>query len=283
MVSLRYYLGILCCALSLAANAQFSLEAENDIWAYGNNDRGFTHGSRVAYEYLDTTYFLSQGIYTPEDISDPTPPPNQRPYAGLLLIGGTKVNRIEDLYVARTFALGILGPDAQSEYSQKTIHEWLGCQEPMGWDNQLPNEFVVQTRGEVGRQFSPLKYVHLYPYVKADLGTVFVSGAGGGRIYLGSGKRLYDERMMVEAEEGWFFNLFAGAEIKGVAFNATIEGNAFTETDLGTEKESAVAEGAAGLEFGKDFYSFGYSLVLRTNEYKDQPNETHFGVVRIGF
>lgn len=283
MVSLRYYLGIFCCALALTARPQVSLIAENDIFAPANNDRGFTHGSYIGYELNGISYFLSQNIYTPEDISDPTPPANQRPYAGLLLIGGTKYNRIESVIVSRTFAMGVLGPNSMSEESQKTIHEWIGSQEPMGWDNQLPNEFVVQTRFEVGREFSPYKYLHLYPYVKTSLGSVVIDGGAGGRIYLGSGKQTVDERIVVENERGWYGNLFVGAEIKGVAFNATIEGNAFTETDLGVGKESAVAEGIAGLEFGKDYYSLGYSLVLRTNEYKDQPNTTHFGVVRIGF
>lgn len=283
MVSLRYYFGIFCCALSLTARPQVSLIAENDIFAPANNDRGFTHGSHIGYELNGVSYFLSQNIYTPEDISDPDPPDSQRPYAGLLLIGGTKYNRIESVIVSRTFAMGVLGPNSMAEDSQKIIHEQIGSQEPMGWDNQLPNEFVVQTRFEVGREFSPYKYLHFYPYIKTSLGTVVVDGGAGGRIYLGSGKQTVDERIVVENERGWYGNLFVGAEIKGVAFNATIEGNAFTETDLGVEKESAVAEAVAGAELGKDFYSLGYSLVLRTNEYENQPNATHFGVIRIGF
>lgn len=283
MVSLRYYLGILCCALTLAANAQVTLIAENDLFAYQNNDRGFSHGSHIGYDYLNYHFFVEQNLYTPEDISDPEPRPKERPYAGTLLFGVSDANKYGEFFVSRTLALGVLGPDSFSEESQKYVHENIGSQEPMGWDHQLPNEFVAQTRWEVGHQFSG-DWLHLYPYAKTNLGTLLVDAGAGTTLYLGSGKQLKHDRIMVEnAGRDWFGNLFVGIEGKAVGFNATLDGNAFHETDLEIEKEPLVVEGKAGIEAGCKTYILGYTMVLRTNEYKGQPNATHFGSVRIGF
>lgn len=283
MVPFRYHLGILCGALTLAANAQVTLIAENDIFSYDNNDRGFSHGSHIGYDYGGYNFFVEQSMYTPEDISDPNIRPNERPYAGVLLLGVSDTKKEGGFILSRTFAAGVLGPDAQCEFSQKYVHERIGSQEPMGWDHQLPNEVVAESRLELGTLISKGIF-HLYPYAKTNLGTLLVDAGVGATVYVGSGKQFINDRIMVEAERPkWFFNLLAGAEEKAVGFNATIDGNAFHETDLQIEREPLVAEFKAGLEAGYGTYLFGYTMIVRTNEYKDQPNATHFGSVRIGF
>lgn len=283
MVPFRYYLGILCSALTLAANAQVTLIAENDIFAYNNNDRGFSHGSHVGYDIAGYHFFLEQNMYTPEDISDPNLRPNERPYAGTLMLGISESKQSGEFILSRAFSAGVLGPDAQCEFSQKYVHEKIGSQEPMGWDHQLPNEIVAQSRLEAGTQFSGGIF-HLYPYVKTNLGTLLVDAGAGVTFYLGSGKQLLDDRIMVEGEgEAWFFNFLAGAEQRAIGFNATLDGNAFHETDLQIEKEPILTEYKVGLEGGHGPYLFGYTIIVRSDEYKGQPNETHFGSVRIGF
>lgn len=89
------------------------------------------------------TVRFGQEMYTPEDISDPDPPPGEQPYAGILFLD-TGVHAMGPRSVHNwTLRLGVVGPASGAEQVQRFIHEITNSPIPQGWDTQLSNEFLL--------------------------------------------------------------------------------------------------------------------------------------------
>ena len=83
---------------------------------------------------------LSHITMTPEDISNPDPQPGDVPWAGAL--GWAESWYAFDNQTLNAFQIyfGILGPYSMAETLQVQIHDWINADEPLGWDNQLATE-----------------------------------------------------------------------------------------------------------------------------------------------
>lgn len=83
---------------------------------------------------------LSQMTMTPEDISNPDPQPGDVPWAGSL--GWAESWYALDNRTLNAFQIyfGILGPYSFAEPFQVQIHDWINADKPLGWDNQLETE-----------------------------------------------------------------------------------------------------------------------------------------------
>jgi hypothetical protein len=94
------------------------------------------HGGRV----VKRANGLTQMTMTPEDISNPDPQPGDVPWAGSL--GWSESWYAFDNRSLNAFQiyLGILGPYSLADSFQVQIHDWINADEPLGWDNQLETE-----------------------------------------------------------------------------------------------------------------------------------------------
>lgn len=83
---------------------------------------------------------LSQITMTPEDISNPDPQPGDVPWAGSL--GWAESWYAFDNQTLNAFQIyfGILGPYSLAGTFQVQVHDWINAEEPLGWDNQLETE-----------------------------------------------------------------------------------------------------------------------------------------------
>ena len=132
-------------ALLLAGSTE--LEFDNDFLA--DDDSDFTHGTRITYN-VDSEFRVgvAQSMYTPYRIDIADPPPGRHVYAGTLVgfIGNRDVAERDSWssWNDLELQLGVLGPSSHAEETQKTIHRWLGCRYPAGWEHQLHDEAIVQ-------------------------------------------------------------------------------------------------------------------------------------------
>ena len=97
-------------------------------------------------------YSFGQTLTTPYDISEVTPSDDTLPYSGLIHFSNTYVTAGPRYAERITTILGVVGPAALGEQTQKIVHKVTSSQEPMGWDTQLNNELVFQfSRGRTVR------------------------------------------------------------------------------------------------------------------------------------
>src|SRR5882672_8235322 len=100
-------------------------------------------GTKYNYQF---GYVLGQMMYTPANISDPNPQPNDRFWAAWAYLGS--IVQFRDKNDSRTlqtfeFDVGFVGKPALAEPLQKTIHGIIGSPQPQGWDNQLKTELGI--------------------------------------------------------------------------------------------------------------------------------------------
>ncbi|MEO1492731.1 MAG: lipid A deacylase LpxR family protein [Pseudomonadota bacterium] len=323
--------GLLCGVINPAAaededpatssGGTVSITFENDI--FGDEDRDYTNGirldyisernelpliGRIARRNLDwltdaddwyMTYAVGQNIFTPDDISLAVPPAGERPYAGFLYGGiGLAADSGETLDVI-ALELGVVGPAALAEQTQRFVHRTINAQDPQGWDTQLENEpafrFVYERKYQFEQDLS-LSFLDLAadiaPHVNVSLGTVDTSGGAGATMRLG--QDLADDygppriRPAVSApgffrdQDGFSWYIFAGIEGRVVGYNTFIQGNTFGGVD-GVDPIRLVADFQAGAAVQINGVELAYTHVIRTREYEGQDGLSEFGSVNLRF
>ncbi|MGE4419751.1 MAG: lipid A deacylase LpxR family protein [Sulfurimonas sp.] len=167
--------------LSLALNAdQFSFSFYNDFFA--GTDRHFTNG--ISLSWLDETYrapnsenntssiytnftdkiiesiplntldrlknhnagmSITQIMVTPNETSVSTPQYDDIPYAGYLMLAFYMFEWDEKSFTEYRMEVGVVGEEAGAGFAQKTVHKFIGADEPKGWDTQLGTQYTINT------------------------------------------------------------------------------------------------------------------------------------------
>lgn len=299
-----------------------SISHENDLLA-GSGDQYYTSGIRASildvnasvpapiYKIADfiplvdlnketgISYSVGQNIYTPSDIEISGDQQDDRPWAaflygsaGLTTVEGDHIDEVE-------LTLGVVGPAALGEQTQKLIHKHLSdSPSPKGWSHQLKNEpgviLSAQRRwprlweGEVDGLS-----IAAGPYAGATAGNIYTYGNGGLTLQVapkGSEWQGMPIRVRPAMPGSGYFTLpadgpdwsvFAGIEGRAMARNIFLDGNTFTDSHS-VDKEYIVGDANIGVAttFGRTRLS--YSLVWRSKEFEGQDDNTVFGVVNLG-
>jgi hypothetical protein len=167
-------------------------------------------GSEKSYGLL-----VRQSGFTPTSLSHNEVLVGDRPFAAYLFLGHELVSRDAEKGLTMTTALdsGMIGQAAGGKWEQAGIHRETGNVLPLGWDNQIRNDLVLDYRVRLQKKFAAARAADLDGYVDASLGTLYTNAAAGvvGR----AGKIAEGKRR---------FYLFAGAEQKTVGYDATLQG-----------------------------------------------------------
>lgn len=236
---------------------------------------------------------IGQSMFTPNDITIFEPQPGERPYAGWLYGGVALLSETPTRLDTLELDVGVVGPAAHAEDTQKLVHRLLHGTRPEGWDNQLENEpgvaliferkwryDIVGSRDGFGIDATPL--------VGATLGNVFTYGAGGLAIRIGEnlgsdfgpprvrpslpGSDFFD----LEDRFGWY--LFAGAEGRAVARNIFLDGNTFSDS-ADIDKLPFVGDFYFGFAVMFRSVRLTFSHVTRTREFRGQSAPDKFGAL----
>lgn len=306
-----------------------TLYFEND--AFGSTDRDYTNGvrlswtspslqrfsddptaGRVAGVFDDAPWFgdssyernvaisIGQSMFTPVDVRNPALVPSERPYAAWLYVGLGLVWKKTNVKNTLLFNIGVIGPWALGEESQRLVHDALGQRSPQGWDNQLRNEVGVNVTYERKWRLhhnpasSGMDWDFL-PYVGATLGNVYTHGTLGGELRFGYNLpddfgtgAISDSATTSTPLEGstkaWAhrfgWHLFARAEGRAVARNIFLDGNTFRDSHS-VDKKPFVADLSLGFAVNWRNSKLSYAYIYRTCEFKGQPDEQIFGSITL--
>lgn len=296
------------------------LEYENDLFA--GRDRFYTNGVRATWiprrptvpGWLRNTarlipmfrgdgplhhyYALGQNMYTPEDITDPDPPDDSRPYAGWLYLNAGLLEERGDQLDHVSIGIGTIGPASQADRVQREIHRHVGENRPAGWDTQLHDEPTLQIDYE--RQWRNFLGFHRFnfesdviPHAGGAVGNAFTYANAG--LTLRSGQRLprgYGPPRIAPARAGtamfvprdrfgWY--LFAGVDGRAVARDITLDGNTLRESRSVT-REPWVGEAHVGLVVNFGDVRISYTHVFRSQTFREQPtSKTEFGAMSLSW
>ncbi len=275
-------------------NTGWAFYLDNDVLTTGDRDQDYTGGfaftlsgvraleypisidgwlagldrfSRFRNVYRDRDHFQRHSfeygvtLFTPSDISVTAPIPDDHPYASLFFISNTEQTVVpgDDVSYSSTLLVGFLGLD-MAEGLQRSMHDLLGVEEPLGWDNQISSggeptfKYTVsrqKTRAQnyrpsgIGREFKTM--------VEGNIGFSTDVNAGftwrWGRIstpwwsfnphqaeYVNLGSPVVGRTNQDSPKEFYFW---FGASVKYRFYNAILQGQV---------RDSAVTFGRSGLE-----------------------------------
>ena len=302
---------------------------ENDS-LYFHTDKHYTQGLRFSYlapsvssgdwwdrpfDYLsaftplfgpaesDRRYslFLGQSIFTPENLTEKPPSPNDRPYAGWLYVGASLLQKsgsgmLENLEVE----LGVVGPGAFGKQVQNDWHQFIGIHEARGWSDQLQNEpGGVLSYDRLWRLTvlgSEALGVDIVPQAGATIGNVFDYVDAGGMIRIGSdlgadygparvrpalsGTDYFDSTQAADGLGGYFF---VGVQGRAVLHNIFLDGNSFrTSPSVPRKVWVGDLEGGFSLLWSRRV-RVDFSVVRRTEEFEGQRTPDVIGTAALSF
>jgi hypothetical protein len=295
---------------------------ENDSIGAGT-DRNYTSGASINYtdvnaefpkiahridkiiptfrinETSSIHYSLGQTIFTPKDTSLTTVNLNDRPWAAFLY-GTMGMITLTDNHTDEVEAtIGIVGPAALGEQSQKFIHRHITSSPiPKGWSHQLKNEPGVMLawqrawpmflQKQTGDYFWSLK-----PYVGATLGNIRTYANTGFTVRLSPSDSIWQDTpirirpampgsgIYEIPKSKWSWSLFTGLETRAIARDIFLDGNTFAKSHS-IDKKSFVADATAGASLTYNNTRISYTVVYRTKEFKTQENPDVFGALSVG-
>ena len=134
------------------------------------------------------TWGIGHVISTPNDIETDELLENDIPYSALLAVTNGWIAFNDTKFTGFLWLLGVVGPAALGEQVQKFVHNIVGSPEPLGWDNQLGNEPVVNFTYMWKRKLVNLKSFDLAVNAGGSLGNWFTLTDGSIELRIGKNK-----------------------------------------------------------------------------------------------
>jgi hypothetical protein len=245
------------------------------------------------------SFMLGTMAFTPDDLADPDPIYDDRPYSSLLYLSNKRMRADDEDALAAEVAIGILGTNIARDV-QSQVHEWWRDLdnsdvpvEPMGWDHQISDggELTLRVRVSHSRlypEFSIPGRFDVSSTVGLSLGfqtNISLSGA----IRFGSLKSPfwslpYDpvnrgNFLPAKPRDQWY--IWAALRAHLVLYDALLQGQ-FRDSDVTysfDELEHVVYDGAFGFTMGLGDSQFTFSANTKTSDLKHTDRTQTWGSV----
>jgi lipid A 3-O-deacylase len=278
---------------AIDAEASLRLHFENDVLA--GADQYYSNGLGLelvhpAFRGFFLTAILARGGgirqagmtveqegYTPTSIESATILWGDRPFAATLMLSLFAVSGRSGLpeRITSSLWLGVLGPVAGGFEMQSTIHRLIGDVQPLGWQNQVRNDAIVDY--DVGYERNVAAWSDwflLNALGKARVGTLRTRLSLGLDLMIGwidAGVLSEFSLPAVAAERGFRLHLFWQPAINIVGYDATLQGGMFNRTSPYTIPADEVArvtfQSNQGIVVGAGRFFCEYSYTFLTREY----------------
>ena len=250
-------------------------------------------GGRVPSEYV--SFRLDQAIYTPENSRATWLIPSDRPYAATLMASLAGVRLQEGQWVRNELRLGWVGPSVRGEKLQNAVHRVIDAPRFRGWAHQLHDEPLLEWAQYRVRRWQPASgRTDVLGHWGMRLGNLQSSAFAG--LEWRFGNRLQDDGGSAPLRPGsnepgevsWYrsdttqWNLFVQGGVRAVAWDLTLDGNAWHDSHH-VKRKPVVADAGAGFTVRQGRWGVQFMWVVRSREFRGQRHVPSFGSLQIGY
>ncbi len=262
---------LLLCGFKLGVSAQISLSSDSVVATenyiklnYENDfftatDRYYTQGLQLLvvhsvfrksplYKLLpsvkqaSSNYYgilLEQNCFTPRSIRHEGIFYNERPYTGTILLAhqrtSFKVNK--QLALKTELVVGGIGKCARCEEEQKAIHRALNNIQPLGWENQLNNAFILNYNFTLQKGMLRLKHLQMIAQGAFKGGTLYTNASVGMFFRVGLFTNYFEnlglQKKYLSSKTSKYRAFFLlSANARGVGYNAALQGGVFSKPNV---------------------------------------------------
>lgn len=244
---------------------------------------------------------LGQGIFTPTDWRTRELVEDDRPYAGVLLLGVDYNGRNDDTMQTTTLNAGMIGPSARAAETQRAVHKLIGSEPFEGWDNQLKDEFVFRIIHQ--RYFRrSFKYEDAGSWSKdlivrggGSLGNLATFANAGAEFRFGPflPDNFGSAPSLPAAENtaptrnwspttGLHAHGFVALDVRAVAYDVTLDGN-IRKSSHSVDKRPIVMDVGAGVAVTYQRWKVAFARYFRTREFEGQESSPELGSLTIRY
>ena len=280
------------------------LQYDNDF--FSATDRYYTQGIRLSVihsiiKYSPLSYTLirlnkkalnyyglnvEQDCFTPKSIRYDTLNYLERPYAATFFVSHTlnSLNPEKKIALQTQLDVGAIGPCARCEDEQKAIHRSLLNIQPLGWENQIKTDYIINYRVKFEKALFYKKHREIIANAFIRAGTLYTDVSVGftGRMGFFSPyfSNLGMDKYSVHRKSNFQFYGILKLNAKAVAYNATLQGGLFNNESLYTVSSNRITriviDGMAGIVITYKRIGLEYSKFYLSPEFKEGL-EHHWG------
>lgn len=286
------------------------LQYDNDF--FSATDRYYTQGIRLTIihpiiKYSPVSYALirlkkqalnyyglqiEQDCFTPKSIRYDTLNYLERPFAATFYVAHTLNSLLPEKKMAlqTQVDLGVIGPCARCEDEQKAIHRSLVNIQPLGWENQIKTNYLINYNLKFEKGLFNKKKREIIGQASLRLGTFYTDISIGLTGRMGFFSPYFsnlgmDKNSTYRKSNFQFYGILKG-NVKAVAYNATLQGGMFNDQSVYTVSDNritrVVVEGMAGFVLTYKRIGLEYSKFYLSPEFKEGL-EHHWGKCVITF
>ncbi|MBO0589874.1 lipid A deacylase LpxR family protein [Cellulophaga sp. E16_2] len=223
--------------------------------------------------------------YTPQQFQLPDIQFRDRPFAAAIMLKSFMIasNLVKKSRFTSSFSLGLIGPGAFGKEMQVGIHKATGNKIPLGWQNQIKNDIVINY--EVGYEKQLVRYRDLFSLqatMAAKVGTLFTSGAIGVNTTFGV---IHTPFAPTKEKKGFRVYGYAQPVLNVIGYDATLQGGLFNRKSPYTISSGNIERFTGQLNYGivlktKTLY-FEYTRSVITKEF-EEADAYKWGGIKIG-
>jgi hypothetical protein len=184
---------------------------------------------------------LAQFMFTPKNINVSYIQYNDRPYAGALysIHSLQSIDKSKQIKVTSEIRFGVIGPLSFAKETQTWVHDAFNFTKPLGWDNQVPNDIMLNYNINIEHQMlRPSTNMLVTGNIEAFFGTVYNAAGSGFMLRLGKfNNYLEDFSELLEKGNGQFqLYVFMKPSARVVLSNALLQGGLIYQ--MGSQKNA---------------------------------------------
>jgi lipid A 3-O-deacylase len=222
---------------------------------------------------------FEQDVFTPKSIRHEGIFYGERPFTAVFFVSHSlvSINTEKKVLLKTQFDFGIIGPNAKGEEEQKGIHKALDNIQPLGWENQLSQDIVINYRAKIEKGIYSKKHFELMTSVFGRLGTLYTDAGIGLNARLGIFSPYFNnlglENDPTKRKNKFKIYAIAKATARVVGYNATLQGGLINTSSIYTllngDITRLVAECYGGIVIAFKRVSLEYTKAYITPEFKN--------------
>jgi len=229
--------------------------------------------SKKAFNYYGLIF--TQDCFTPRSIRYDTINYLERPYAATFFVSHflTSINSSKKIMLLTQLDFGFIGPCAKCEEEQKAIHKGLVNIRPLGWENQIKTDIIVNYRAKFEKGILIQKNIEFMVNSSMRLGTLYTDLGFGLFTRIGFFNPYFNNLGLQNKSVKNKFQLYSVFKInsKLIGYNALLQGGLFDKNSVLTVSENRVnrlvLDGLAGVVIAYKRVSLEYSKTILTPEF----------------
>lgn len=200
----------------------------------------------------------------------------ERPYAAVAYLTHSLVSICPEktLRLTTRIDLGFMGPNLRGAQEQKGIHYALNNIQPLGWENQIENDYVVNYGIAAEKGLINTKHFELTGIGELRVGTLYDDIAVGSMIRVGWMHSYFSNLGVTRNKLARKFQcyVYARGKIKAVGYNASMQGGMINHNSIYTISADDVYRDVESVYFGVVVgykrFSMEYARAYISREFK---------------